>query len=810
MLQNLTLLAFRNLLRHKTFSFINILGLAIGLAASILLLGYVSTERSYDDVHTKKDNIYRVRFDNYKAGDLKSSSAIGYYGAAPEIKAGFPEVLDYVRFHRADGMYTYSPATGQPVSHHETKAYYADAAVFSVFDFELLEGNKSNVLSNPKSIAISATAAKKYFNTENPIGKTLSLTTEWEGGEYQVTGVFKDVPENSHIKFDFLLSIDGLLQNKQFKDGAWYWWNFYTYLLLRPETNHVNLELKFPGLIEKFLGKQLKRSNSQETFTLQPLSDIHLHSNLSSEAEVNGNHRTVSVLLILSFIIIGIAWLNYVNLSTAKATERAREVGVRRLLGSNKKRLILQFFAESLAVTSIAIVVAIGLVFIAHPFFNQLIGRPLSISFSNQLFFWISTLLIIITGTLLAGLYPAFKLSSFQPITALKGKIHQVTGGINIRKSLIVFQFFASAVLIVATLTIFRQLEFMRNQDLGMDIQQKIVIRAPKIIHADTYVTDMDYFKKTLKSNVQVASVSISSEVPGKEVFWTNEIRKTGEPETVKKIVNILAIDEDYIPTYDMTLLAGRNFTKDLATDPGESIIINESAIQTLGFISPEAAINQSITIGAVNSKRIVGVIRDFHQQSLKQENKPTIFNYIPWDQSYITISMIGKDIDHRIAGMESIFHTVFPNNAFEYFFLDEQFNLQYQADEREWKLFVLFAVLSVFVAGMGLFGLSSFVAIQRAKELAIRKVLGASVLRLSILLSTDFIKLILFALLFAVPLSWYLMKQWLMNFAYHIEVPWTGILIAALLTVFIALLTVGSQTLKAAITNPVDSLKSN
>jgi len=430
MLKSLIIIAYRNLFRHKVFSFINIMGLAIGIAASTLLLGYVSTELSYDDFHPNQENIYRIRFDNYKAGDLQSSSAIGYYGAAPAIKAGFPEVLDYVRFHRADGMYTYRPTQGQSVSYHEKKAFYSDSSVFSVFDFELLEGNTSTVLKNPKSLVISASAASKYFGKESPIGKTLSLITEWQGGEYIVEGVFKDVPDNSHLKFDFLLAIDGLLKNDQFKNGAWYWWNFYTYLVLKPGTNPTTFEQKFSGIIETYLGQQLKKTNSRETFNLQPLSDIHLRSNLTSEAEVNGNYRTVSVLLVVAFIILGIAWLNYVNLSTAKATERAREVGVRRLLGSNRSRLVIQFFVESVVLTFIAIIIAIIVVFITLPFFNQLIGKTIAISFSNQQTFWISTLGIMIFGTLLSGLYPAFQLSSFQPITALKGKILQNAGGV--------------------------------------------------------------------------------------------------------------------------------------------------------------------------------------------------------------------------------------------------------------------------------------------------------------------------------------------------------------------------------------------
>ncbi|MBX2962125.1 MAG: ABC transporter permease [Cyclobacteriaceae bacterium] len=784
------------------------MGLAIGIAASTLLLGYVSSELSYDDFHSNNENIYRIRFDSYKSSVLESSSAIGYYGAAPAIKENFPEVLNYVRLHRADGMYTYHPQNGQSVSYHEKKAFYSDSTVFSVFNFQLIKGNKSKVLRTANSLVISESAAGKYFGQENPIGKTISLTTEWEGGDYLIEGVFKDVPDNSHIKFDFLIGIEGLLHNNQFKNGAWYWWNFYTYLVLQPGIDPTNLEQKFLSVIETYLGNELRKTDRQEKFALQRLSEIHLHSNLSSETEVNGNYKTISALLIVSFIIIGIAWLNYINLSTAKATERAREVGVRKLLGSNKRRLIVQFLVESVTITSIAIILAVVIVLSTLPFFHQLIGRSLVISIPNQISFWIPAIGIMVIGTFFSGLYPAFHLSSFQPVIALKGKVLQSKSGVHIRKLLVVIQFSASALLIIATLTIFKQLQFMRNQDLGMNIKQKVVVRAPKIIKGESYMNEMDYFKNRIKTNSQVVSVSTSSEVPGKEIFWSNEFRIQGEPESIRKLVNILAVDEDFIPTFNMTILAGRNFSKDRVSDFGSATIINESALKALGLNTPEQAIDQELTLGTATSKKIIGVIKDFHQQSLKEFSKPTIINYIPWRQDYITISITGQDLKNTIASIESTYRGIFPGNAFEYFFLDDQFNLQYQSEEREWKLFILFALLSVLVASMGLFGLSSFLTIQRAKEIAVRKVLGASVPAITFLLSKDFIKLVLVALVLTVPLSWFLMKQWLMGFAYHIDVPLPGFVLSAVLMVLIALLTISFQTIKAAFTNPVESLK--
>jgi putative ABC transport system permease protein len=335
-----------------------------------------------------------------------------------------------------------------------------------------------------------------------------------------------------------------------------------------------------------------------------------------------------------------------------------------------------------------------------------------------------------------------------------------------------------------------------------------VVVRAPKITKGESYINEMDYFKNRLKTNSQVVSISASSEVPGKEIFWSNEFRMQGEPESVRKLVSILAVDEDFIPTFDMTILAGRNFSKDRASDFGSAAIINESALKVLGLNNPEMAVNQELTVGESTPKKIIGVVKDFHQQSLREHNRPTIIDYIPWRQDYLTISVTGHDLRNTISSIESTYQNVFPNNAFEYFFLDDQFNLQYQTEEREWRLFILFALLSVVVASMGLFGLSSFLTIQRAKEIAVRKVLGASAVTITFLLSKDFVKLVLLALLFTVPIAWFLMNQWLMGFAYHIDVPLSGFVLSAVLMVLIVLLTISFQTVKAAFTNPVHSLK--
>ena len=806
MLKNYIVIAYRNLLHHKVFSFINIIGLSIGITASLLLIRYVAYERSYDKFHSDGNNIYRIRHDTYKKGILENSSAISYYGAAPAIKESFPEVSKFVRLHRADGMFNYYGDKGDVISHYETKAFYADSTFLDIFSFPLIIGDKNKILRAPNSMIISASAARKYFGDVNPLGKTISLATEWEGGLYTVEGVFSDIPENTHLKFDFIFSIHNLLSNAQFKYGAWYWTNFYTYLVLKPGTDPIAFEQKIESVIDTHLGSHLRKINSEEKFILQPLHDIHLHSNLGAEISLNGDHRLVSFLLLISFFIIGIAWLNYINLSTAKATERAREVGIRKVMGSNKIQLVKQFLLESFILTFFSVVIASGFLAIVLPYFNQLAGKDVFLNLTGQHEFWIVTLGIIILGSFLSGVYPAFVLSSFDPLATIKGKFIRNIGNAFLRKAMVVFQFGSAILLIIATMTVFKQLEFMRSQDLGLNINHKIIVRGPRLVKNGSYLNTMDNFKNTLMAYSDVKSVSASSEVPGKEIFWANEFRMETESEDVRRITSILAVDEDFIPTYDIKLLSGRNFMKDHATDFGGAVIINESALNLLGLKNPELVIDQKLIL-ADQSKTIVGVVKDFHQMSLKQAKTPTVFQFIPWSQDYLTVSLNSRNLRSTLTNIENVFLHIFPENAFEYFFLDDQFNRQYQGEERTWKIFILASGLAILIACMGLFGLSSFMTIQRTKEVAIRKVMGATVSNITVLLSKDFVLLVLISFSLATPVSWYLINEWLSSFAYRIDIPWWAFILSGALTVVIAFLTVSFQSVKAAFKNPVKSI---
>jgi putative ABC transport system permease protein len=623
MLRNYIISAYRSLIRHKVFSIINLLGLGLGLTASLLLFQYASFELNFDNFHFQSENIYRIRLDSYNGESFENSSATSYYGESPELKETYEEVQDYVRLHRADGMIKYQKG-GVIISNFERKGFYADSSFFSMFSFPLVKGDKDKVLKNLNSVVITESVAKKYFGNEEPLGKVLTLVTEWQGGDYVVEGVVKDLPENSHVKFDLLFSIERLLTNAQFSHGSWYWTNFYNYVRLRPGTDFAQFQSKMDTILYKHLGREMLKSNSKQKFVLQPIRDIHLHSNIFSEMDVNGNAQLVSFILIIAFLIIGIAWLNYLNLSTVKAMERAKEVGVRKVMGSGKSQLIFQFLLESLMLSLFAMGIAVILLIIVTPYFNEFTGRDISSGFFKQTSFWIPVTLILVIGTFLSALYPALVLSSFQPISALKGKFVKSVTGEKFRKGMVVLQFTAAILLIIGTLIIGKQISFMQEQELGITINNKLIIRAPKILKSGSYSNEMQSFKDALLQYPAITKIATSSEVPGKEIFWTNEFKRKEASDYEKSIFSIVSVDDDYIPCYGVRLVVGRNFSKERISDYGSAVIINETALKVLGYNSAESALDQEIQVG-VDSKKVIGVIKDFQQESFKKSKTPLI-----------------------------------------------------------------------------------------------------------------------------------------------------------------------------------------
>ncbi|WP_159476998.1 ABC transporter permease [Dyadobacter sp. 3J3] len=786
------------------YSIINLLGLGLGVTASLLLFQYASFELNYDNFHG--ENVYRIRLDNYHGGSFENSSATSYYGESPELKETYEEVRDYVRLHRADGMIKYQK-DGVIISNFERKGFYADSGFFSMFSFPLVKGDKDKVLKNLNSVVITESVAKRYFGNEEPLGKVLTLTTEWQGGDYIVEGVVKDLPKNSHIQFDLLFSIEKLLTNAQFKHGAWYWTNFYNYVRLRPATDISQFQSKMDTILYKHIGREMLKSNNIQKFVLQPIRDIHLHSNIFSEMDVNGNAQLISFILIIAFLIIGIAWLNYLNLSTVKAMERVKEVGIRKVMGSGKSQLIFQFLFESLLLILGAMGIAAILLFIVKPYFNELVGKDISSDFFKQSSFWIPVTLILVTGTFLSALYPAFVLSSFQPISALKGKFVKSGAGEKFRKGMVVLQFTASILLIIGTLIIGKQIRFMQEQELGITINNKLIIRAPKILRSGSYSNEIQSFKDALLQYPSIIKIATSSEVPGKEIFWTNEFKRKEASDYEKSIFSIVSVDDDYIPCYGINLVVGRNFSKERISDYGNTVIINETALKVLGYDSAENALNQEIQVG-LDLKKVIGVIKDFQQESFKKSKTPLILYFIPWGNDYVSVSLNATNVHTDVNIITDTYKKMFPENAIEFFFLDDFFNRQYQNEVQFGTIVKVFSLLSIFIAAIGLFGLSSFIISKRTKEVGIRKVLGSSDMSILYLLSKDFLILVAIAFVLSIPIGTLLINKWLEGFAKRIDIPFWIFLLSGAIALLIAFFTVSFQAIKASLANPVKSIR--
>lgn len=793
-------ITWRTLLKHKAISIIMIIGLSLSMAAFMLITRYVFDELSYDNFHQNTDRIYRIRLDDYKNKVLTNSSAISYYAEGPAIKESIPEVEDFVRLHRADGMLSYRKPEGELVSFQEKNGFYADASFFKVFSFPLVKGSANQVLQSPESVVISASMAKKYFGDENPIGKILQLKSDWQGGNYIVSGVFADVPDNSHFHFDFIFAIHNLLKNDQFVNGGWYWTNFYTYLLLKPNAKVSSVENLIANVIEKHLGRLWKRYNVRQTMTLQPIRDIHLHSLNNSEIEPGGKIEILYVLIAVALLVLAIGWLNYINLSTVMGMERGKEVGIRKTLGSAKRQLIGQFLFESFIFNLLALLIGIGLFLIATNVITQS-----DFSILSQPVFYLAIIIVFCLGFILSGVYPSFTMSSFKPMLVLKGRLSTNSTGKVFRKGLVIFQFSASIMLIISTIVINQQMKFMQSQDLGMNIDQKLIINTPKILRTGSFNNDVTFFKDRILSNAGVKNVTASSSVPGREIFWTAEYQRFHEAANSFKLCHVVAVDEDFIPGYQIKMLAGRNFVKEMILDDN-AVIINESAMKAFGFATPESALNQEI--GDALPRKIIGVVKDFHQESLKSNTKPIVFQHIPWNSAYLTLTLQSKDIKNTLFMIEAIYKNAFPNNAFEYFFLDTYFQQQYDSDERLAKLFNWFAGLAIYIACLGLLGLAMFTARSRTKEIGVRKVLGATVSSIVVLLSKDFLKPVLWAVLIASPLAWYATNWWLQSFANRVPVQWWVFIAGGLTAILIAMLTISFHSIKSALMNPVRSLK--
>jgi putative ABC transport system permease protein len=796
MLRNYLKIAFVNLRKHKAFSFINILGLAIGIACSILITVYVYNELGYDKFHKNADRIYRLRSDLKISGEHlnipKSSPPMAEF-----LVQNYPQVLNAVRVRSLGRM----PVRYRDNLYYEDRLFLADQSIFEIFTFPLIEGDSRTALKTAYSAVISEDMAKKYFGEEDPLGSVLSINNQWD---FTVKGIVKNVPQNSHFTFDMLCSFETYAQENKRDMQNWLSINNYTYLLLQEGYDYKQLEQKFPEMIDKHVGQLLKYVKGEFSLFLQPLTSIHLHSNLMQEISGNSNIAYVYIFSAIAVFILAIACINFMNLSTARSTNRAQEVGMRKVLGADRGRIIKQFLTESMFYSLISLAAALLLVDLALPIFRSLSGTNLSINYIKSPWVIPGLFGLTLLVGLAAGSYPAFFLSAFQPVRVMKGLFESGTAGSRFRSILVIAQFSISIVLIVGTIIVSNQLHYMKNKRLGFQKEQIVVVP----INDESTLKSLRPLKEDLKSHPGVLSVAASSHFPG-ETTYVNPFIPEGFTLEQMQYIGELYVDHDFIPTMGIEITAGRNFSADLPTDRNESCIINETAVKKFGWDNPIGkTIHKPSTSKQLDKKIVIGVVKDFHIESLHKQISPLFIGYTTHIFNSLSIRISAKNIPETIAFVKDKMREWDPYRPFEYAFLDDSFDAQYRAEERLSGIFSYFSVLAIFIACLGLFGLASFTAEQRTKEIGIRKVLGASVPGIVVLLSKEFTKWVLVANAIAWPAAYFLMNRWLQGFAYRMNINFLTFVFAGVISLAIALGTVSYQALKAATSNPADSLR--
>jgi putative ABC transport system permease protein len=807
MLKNYFQLAFRNLIKNKIFSFINIFGLTIGLACCMLIAAFLFDELSFDKYPAKASQIYRVGVRLNQNGGVADYPIVDVAVGAG-IKSAFPGVLASSRLRPLEEDYV---SYGDK-QFKEKHLALCDSNFLEMFSIPLIEGNPKTALTAPGSIVITKSFANKYFGNLSAMGKTLKIF-----GGVKVTGVIDKVPDNSHFHFDAFIS---MASNRWAMIGTtWSNIGFYTYLLLDKDIDPKKLESKFPQLTEKYvvpeaqhdmgvsLAEARKAMNTWH-FYLIPVTDIHLHAATKYELEANGDIQNVYIFGALALFIMLLACVNFTNLSTASSAKRSREVGIRKVLGSVKKQLVSQFLTESVLLTCFGMFFALLLVYLLLPYFNQLSGKHISISFFlNYRSFFFALSLVLFVG-IVAGIYPAFFLSSFNTIAVLKSASPGTTSKRNsLRSGLVIFQFMISSSLIIATVIIYQQLHFMQNKKLGYDKEQVLVIQDTYALHRN-----QEPFKQQLLKDSRVVNATISMDAPvdlvgtgvdGSEVY----AKENKENETAAEIhAFYFHVDYDYLSTLGMKMAAGRYFSKDFASD-SSAVVINESAVRDLGWTSNRSAIDKTVVSSGQHEYKVVGVVQDFNYASAKQKIAP-LFMMLGHNYGALMVKIRTDDVKGFLEEAKKQWEAFNTEIPFSYYFLDDRFASLYQAEQKTGQVFTLFAILAIIIASLGLFGLVAFTTEQRTKEIGIRKVLGASVNQVLFLLSKKFLSLVCIAFVISIPLTWWAMHNWLNNFAYRISINWWVFLMAGLLAVLIALLTISFQAVKAALANPVKSLR--
>ncbi|RRB11461.1 ABC transporter permease [Larkinella knui] len=807
MIRNYLKIAIRNLRKHRGFTFINIFGLALGLACCLLIMLYVVDELSYDRFHEKADRIYRINTDiKFGGNDMHMATSPDPMG--PTLLKDYPQVENFVRLH---GRGTFLvKQTGQTNNLRENDILYADSTLFDVFTLPLVSGNPKRALVEPNTVVISESAAKRHFGNQNPIGKTLLFDNKFT---YRVTGVMRDIPANSHFRTDFFVC----MRSDNYEWGRWLSNNHQTYVLLKEGVDPQQFNQNFETIIQKYVGpqaqefvgttiEQLRKSGNRINYALIPMTDIHLHSKQNIELAPNSDIQYVYTFSAVAIFILLIACINFMNLSTARSANRAKEVGVRKVLGSVQRQLIGQFMTESVLMAILSMGLALVIVALALPFFNDMSSKQLTI---DKLFIprFLPVLLILPLGVgLLAGSYPAFFLSSFRPISVLKGRINLGLKSAGLRSGLVVFQFMMSVILIVGTMVVYRQINFIQTTKVGFNRNQVLTINEAYALGNQTQA-----FKEEVRKLPGVANGSVSGFLPVPSNRSDSPLFPEGQLDQNKAVsTQQWGVDYEYIPTLGMELKEGRNFSRDFGAD-STGIILNETAVKVFGFKDPigKRVWRMMDDAGKVfKTYTIIGVVKNFHFESLRQ-NIGSVALMLDPSLGAISFRLSSQDIPVVVKQIEAKWKQMAPGMPFSYSFLDDSFDAMYRAEQRVGQIVLTFSVLAILIACLGLFGLAAFMAEQRTKEIGVRKVLGATTTSIVGLLSKDFLRLVLIAILIATPIAWYGMNQWLKDFAYKIDVPWWVFVVAGMVAVVIAFVTVSFQSVKAALTNPVKSLRS-
>ncbi len=788
MLRNYLKIAFRNILKNKSHAFINILGLTIGIAACLLLFLWVQDELSYDRFHKNADRIYRVAFQNENEGEVSRATNTSA-ALAPTLVREFPWIEKAVRFAKREYLIKCNNKT------FREEVFLSDPEFLQVFSLPFILGNSNFALKEQYSIIISETIWEKYFGRENPLGKVISINGN---KDYTITGVFKNLPQNSHFKFNFMCDLQISPKNME----NWGVMNNYTYILVKPHTVNPEQLIKerITAIIDKYRGREL-REKYKMTYFLQPLTSIHLHSDLRNEIEPNRDITTVYIFFLIALFILVIACLNYINLATARFANRSKEIGLRKVLGATPRQLVVQFLGESFLLTLVSLPLAALLAELLLPTFNSVAGKMLSFHYFTNLYLWLGFLGILVVVGFGSGLVPAFFLSRFNPTTVM-AKVSQKGRFLPIlRKVLVVFQFSISIAFIICSIFMASQLYFMRTTRIGLNKENVVVVH---FNYNEQARSKYETIKSEFSKIAEVKSVCASDFFPGK-IEWDNNYWHDGVSSNEYLSIFCTPVDTEFFQTFEIKVVEGRGFSRDFPADENSAFVLNQAALRSFGW---QSAVGKNFNVSNWKKGRVVGVVEDINFDSLHQEVSPMVYYIDPSAFEYIAVRISPRNIPQTLSSLKQRWEELVPGQVFTYSFLDDDFASLYQTEAKLAKIFMVATILSIFIACLGLFGLASFTSEQRTKEIAIRKILGATVSSVMLLLSCDFVRWVLLGNIIAWPVAWYAMKQWLQNFAYRISLsPWI-FFAAGLVVLIISLLTVGYKAYKAAVLNPADALK--